>query len=64
MPDKRRSLKSLRIDKGVSAVFVAKMLGITRQTLSNKEAGKTEWLGIEVQKLCKFYNVQIEELKL
>lgn len=64
MLEKKRTLKSLRIDSGITAAHIAKKLGISRQSVSNKESGKCEWTGTEVQKLCAIYNVEISELKL
>ena len=61
---KKLNLRTLRIDKGISATHIAKILGISRQTLSNKENGKCGWTALEVQKLCEIYDVQISQLKL
>lgn len=64
MLDNKRTLKSLRVDSGITATHVAKLLGITRQTLYNKENYKSEFTGLEIQKLCEIYNVEISDLKL
>lgn len=64
MVDSKRTLKSLRVDSGIPATHIAKLLGISRQSLYNKENYKCEFTGLEIQKLCEIYNIEIKDLKL
>ena len=57
-------MKEIREAKGISLAFVAKALNKSRQTLYDRESGKSKWLGIEVQKLCNLYGCDISEVKL
>lgn len=59
-----RTLKEIRKAKGISAKFVYNLLGISRQTLYNKETGKTKFSALETQKLCNLFGVDISEVKL
>ena len=41
---------------------IAKAIGISQQSISNKLAGKNEWTKSEIDKICKHYNKTYEEL--
>lgn len=59
-----RTLKEVRESKGITKKHIYSLLGISRQTLDNKESMKTQFSALEVQKLCSEYNVDILDLKL
>ena len=60
----KRTLKEIRESKGITKVHICSVLGISRQTLDNKESNKTKFSALEVQKLCDEYNVSITEIAL
>lgn len=41
---------------------IAKAIGISQQSISNKLAGKSEWTKSEIDNICKHYNKTYEEL--
>ena len=55
-------LKELRISKGISASFVAKKLGISRDTVRNMETGRTSPKLDWIPTLSFLYGISIEEL--
>lgn len=55
-------LKLIRLAKGISQGYVAKMLGITQTTLSRKENGKSKFTADELIELCVLYNIDVREL--
>ena len=59
-----RTLKEIRESKGIKVNYICKLLGITRQSLNNKESGKTKFSALEVQKLCREYNVDVLDVRL
>lgn len=60
----KRTLKQIREDKGITRKHICNLLGISRQTLYNKETQKTKFSSLEVQKLCNTYGVDISEVRL
>lgn len=63
MADKR-TFKEIRQSKGIKVSHICTLLGISRQSLSNKESGKTKFSALECQKLCTEYNVDILDVAL
>lgn len=60
----KKTFKEIRKEKGISVAHIAKSLNKSRQTIYNKEAGTSEWNGLEVQKLCDLYGIDISAVKL
>ena len=60
----KKTLKEYREEKGMKQRFVADFLGITRQSMSNKESGKSKFSALEVQKLCNLFGVDISAVAL
>lgn len=58
-----KNWKELREEKGISVSFVAKQLGVTPQTVRNKEKGISEFDWVQASKLIKLYGVSIEEVE-
>ncbi|MDS1005326.1 helix-turn-helix transcriptional regulator [Clostridium sporogenes] len=56
------TLKDLRIESGLKARKVAEYLGISRTQLYNLEKGKYKLDKLKLEKLCKVYCKDIEEL--
>ncbi|EJP6471411.1 helix-turn-helix domain-containing protein [Clostridium botulinum] len=56
------TLKDLRIESGLKARKVAEHLGISRTHLYNLEKGKYKLDKLKIEKLCKVYCKDIEEL--
>ena len=48
--------------KGETQTDLAKLIGITQETVSNKLTGKTQWNIGEIDTLCKHYNKNYYEL--
>lgn len=57
-----KKLKELRKEQGTSITFAANYIGVTTQTLRNKENGKTEFTLKEARKLAKLYNASLDEV--
>ncbi len=56
------TLKSIRIEKGMTQEQVADKIGLTRQAISAYESGKRQ-PGLDILiSLAEFYNVEIEEI--
>lgn len=64
MSEDKMTLKEVREAKGITKKHIYNLLGISRQSLHNKETGKAKFSALEVQKLCDEYNVQIDQVKL
>lgn len=60
----KKTFKEWRKEKGITASFVAKKLGITEQCLYNKEQGKSEWKLNEGLMLFSIYNVEADQVIL
>lgn len=60
----KKTLKEIREEKGLKQNYVADYLGITRQSLSNKETEKAKFGALEVQKLCVLYDTDIKDILL
>lgn len=60
----KKTLKEYREEKGLKQKFVSDYLGITRQSMSNKETGKSKYSALEVQKLCNLFGVDISAVAL
>ncbi|KEI75924.1 helix-turn-helix domain-containing protein [Clostridium botulinum] len=56
------TLKDLRIESGLKAYKIAECLGISRTQLYNLEKGKYKIDKLKLEKLCKVYCKDIEEL--
>ena len=59
-----RTPKEVREAKGITKKHICNLLGITRQTLFNKETGRAKFTALEIQKLCDEYGVDILDFKL
>lgn len=59
---KKLTLKQWRKSKGISSVFVAKALGITRVSLENKEKGLSEFRMNEIRILLKLYGITFDQI--
>lgn len=57
-----KSFKEMRKAQGTSLSFAADYLGVSEQTMRNKEAGKTEFTLKEARKLAKLYNVSLDDV--
>lgn len=57
-----KTLKAYRMLKGIKQEKIAKILGITLTTYSNKETGKTQFSLDEAKKISDYLNVPIEQL--
>ncbi|OQB15278.1 MAG: LexA repressor [Firmicutes bacterium ADurb.Bin193] len=55
-------LRSLRLQKKLSATFVAKQLGIAKSTLSNYEKGIRAPKGEMLSKFARLYNTSLDDL--
>ena len=56
------TLKSARVNKGLTQVKAAKLIGITPDTLSNYERGKSYQDVPIIQKMEQVYGVSFSEL--
>ena len=56
------SIKTIRHIKNMSAEFVARELGVSRQTIVNWEIGKTEPGASQIRAMCELFGVAAEEL--
>lgn len=59
-----RTFMEIRESKGIRASHIWNLLGISRQSLYNKENGITKFSALECQKLCREYKVDILDVKL
>jgi len=62
MPTIRDNLKSLRITNGLSQNEVADSIGVTRQTISSYETGRTEPDWETLKRFAELYNVDIHDV--
>ena len=58
------SLKAFRANKNLSQTEVAKMIGITKETLSNWERYKTYPDVMALKKLCDIYECEMDNIFL
>lgn len=56
------NLKELRLDKGIKAIKVAELLGISRVQLNNLERGKFKVSEDKIMKLSDIYRIPKYEL--
>ena len=56
MTDTKRLRKIIK-DKGLTLTYIARELGISRETLRNKIENITEFLPSEINKLCKILDI-------
>lgn len=56
------NLKSIRKEKGLSQKQIAQQLNVVESCYANWEQGRTEPNISMLRKLCKIFNVSIEEL--
>ena len=56
------NIKAIRNRRNLSAEHVARELGVTRQTVMNWEAGKTEPGVSQIRAMCTLFGVTAEEL--
>ena len=55
-------IKEIRLSKGYHQRDIACILGISQNTYSDKETGKTNFTVSEIKMLRKMFNVTYEEL--
>lgn len=58
------TIRELREENNVSTKLLSKKLKITIQALHLKETGMRKFTAIEIQKICEFFDVSINELDL
>lgn len=58
------TFREIRESKGIKATYVAKHLGISKQTFSAKETGKRKFNLQEVQMLCELYGVDFRSVTI
>ncbi len=58
------SLKTARINKGMTQSEVAKALEVSSKTVSAWEKGKTSPRAIDFLNLCKLYDVNVCDIKI
>lgn len=58
--EKISNLSDLRKSKGLKACYIANILGISRQSLRNKEKMKTPVTCLEARTMANEFNVPIE----
>ena len=58
------TFKNIRKSKGIPSTFVARKLNMTRQSLQNKEDGKTDFTFQQGVAYCKLLGVKIEDILL
>lgn len=56
-------LKQRIEDSGISVTFIAKKVGISRESLHNKLCGKTEFKVSEVSALTKLLSLSTEDVE-
>ena len=55
------TVRAMRVNANLTQIEVAEALGITPTTYRNKERGKKEFKFGELVKLCKLFNVQLND---
>lgn len=58
-----KTFKEFRIEKGISASHIAKVMGISRATLWNKENGRTLFTIPEANMYCQILGIKPELVK-
>jgi hypothetical protein len=59
-----RELLNERIDaSGFKRQYIAEQLGITRESLGNKIAGRSEFVASEIKTLCKLLRINNADMK-
>lgn len=58
------SIKGARVEKNMTQSQVGKEMGVTKDTISNWERGKTAPTGKQLLKLCELYNVSPSDIFL
>lgn len=61
--EKIKNLSDLRKSKGIKAYYIANLLGITRQSLCNKEALRTPVTCLEARTMAHEYNVPVSYIE-
>lgn len=56
-------LREIIAEKGLKLTYIAKELGISRESLSRKIANKNEFLPSEINKLCKILGITSVKMK-
>lgn len=59
---KRDELDRIIAEKGLKIGYIAKELGMTQQTFSNKRSGKVEWYVTEIGRLMAILGCEFNEL--
>jgi DNA-binding XRE family transcriptional regulator len=57
MNESKGELKALRARKGLTQKQMAEIIGITPEAYARKENGKNQFTLIEIQKICKYFEV-------
>lgn len=57
------SVKSIRINLGLSQKEMADLLGITLRAYIDKENGITKWFWDEIKKISDIGNIEIKKIK-
>lgn len=60
----QRKLKGLIVEHGINQCVLAKLLGVTRETINNKINGKVNFTLPEAVKISKYFNKDIEKIFL
>ena len=55
------TVKAMRVNANLTQIQVAKALNVTPTTYRNKEMGRKEFKFSELLKLCKLFNVQLND---
>ena len=59
-----REMLNERIDaSGFKRQYIAEQLGITRESLGNKIAGRSEFVASEIKTLCKLLRINNADMK-
>lgn len=58
----QKTLREWRESRGISQEFVAKALGVSNQTLRNKEFGISDFGLTQVRLLMKLYNIEFDQI--
>ncbi len=56
-----RTLEGLLADRKMTQDDFATLMGISRQTLSNKMNNKSEWKACEIDKACGILGISVNE---
>ena len=54
------NLRNLMLEKGISAVKLAEILGIHRETIGKHLAGTAEWKGSTILKMADYFDVSTD----